>query len=136
MSGRFYVTTPIYYINDVPHLGTAYTTVIADVLRRFHQLRGDDTFFLTGTDEHGLKIERVAKERGISPKVFADEMSAPFRAAWQELGCDFDHFVRTTDAQHEAAVQSLWKRVQEAGDIYLGAYEGWYCVGCEAYYTE
>lgn len=136
MATRFYVTTPIYYINDVPHLGTAYTTIAADVLARYHRLRGHDTWFLTGTDEHGLKIERAAKERGQDPRSFADEMSAPFRQAWQKLGCSFDDFIRTTEERHESKVAELWKKVHEKGDLYLDAYEGWYCVGCEAYYTE
>lgn len=136
MATRFYVSTPIYYINDVPHLGTAYSTIAADVLARYHRVRGHDTWFLTGTDEHGLKIERAAKERGLSPQAFADEMSAPFRDAWTKLGCSFDDFIRTTEPRHEERVGEIWKRVEKSGDLYLGAYEGWYCVGCEAYYTE
>lgn len=136
MDTRFYVTTPIYYINDVPHLGTAYTTIAADILARYHRLRGHDTWFLTGTDEHGLKIERAAKEQGMEPAAFADKMSAPFREAWEKLGCSFDDFIRTTEPRHKEKVAKLWERVQASGDLYLGAYEGWYCVGCEAYYTE
>ncbi len=136
MSRPFYVTTPIYYINDVPHLGTAYSTIAADVLRRYHAVRGERTFFLTGTDEHGLKIERVAKERGLAPKAFADEMSAPFRETWPKLACAPDDFIRTTDERHERWAAELWKRVAASGDLYEGTYEGWYCVGCEAYYTE
>src|SRR5450432_627200 len=136
MPNRFYVTTPIYYINDVPHLGTAYTTIAADVMARYHRLRGEDSFFLTGTDEHGLKLERVAKERGLSPQVFSDQMSAPFRQTWPKLDCNYDYFVRTTDPDHEKRVGVLWDKVKARGDLYLGSYEGWYCVGCEAYYTE
>lgn len=136
MATRFYVTTPIYYINDVPHLGTAYTTIAADVIARYHRLRGHDTWFLTGTDEHGLKIERAAKEREMTPQAFADLMSAPFREAWEKLECSFDDFIRTTDKRHEDRVAELWRKVEEKGDLYLGSYEGWYCVGCEAYYTE
>jgi methionyl-tRNA synthetase len=136
MAERFYVTTPIYYVNDVPHLGTAYTTIAADVLTRYHRVRGRRSLFLTGTDEHGLKIARVAKERGLSPKAFADEMNEPFREAWPALGCVYDHFIRTTDPEHERKVQAIWQKVRDKGDLYLGAYEGWYCVGCEAYYTE
>src|SRR2546428_48338 len=105
--GRFYITTPIYYVNDVPHLGTAYTTIIADALRRFHILVGDETFMLTGTDEHGLKIERYAKEEGLAPKEFTDRMSARFREAWPKLDVGYDRFIRTTDQDHEACVKDL-----------------------------
>lgn len=136
MAERFYVTTPIYYINDVPHLGSAYTTVMADVLHRYAKLRGRDSRFLTGTDEHGLKIQRVAEARGISPQALADEVSAVFRATWPELGCTPDDFIRTSEARHQAGAQELWKRIEARGDLYLGHYEGLYCVGCEAYFTE
>ena len=134
--GRYYITTPIYYINDVPHLGTAYTTVAADVFARYRRLRGEDSFFLTGTDEHGLKIERASREAGLEPRAFCDKMSTPFREAWEKLGCDFNHFVRTTDAEHEACVGEIWRRIREKGDLYLGSYGGLYCVACETYYTE
>jgi methionyl-tRNA synthetase len=134
--GRFYVTTPIYYVNDVPHLGTAYTTVVADALRRFHLLVGDETFLLTGTDEHGQKIERVAAEMGASPKAFCDEVSAKFKDAWPKLDVACDRFIRTTDPDHEAFVQELWKKIEATGDLYLGDYEDWYCVGCESFKTE
>jgi methionyl-tRNA synthetase len=136
MSSRFYVTTPIYYINDVPHLGTAYTTVAADVLARYHRVRGEEAFFLTGTDEHGLKVERVAKDRGVDTRAFSDQMSEPFRRAWPKLSCNYDYFVRTTDPDHEKRIGEIWRKIKASGDLYLGAYEGWYCVGCEAYYTE
>jgi methionyl-tRNA synthetase len=132
----FYATTPIYYINDVPHLGTAYTTIAVDVITRYHRLRGDDTRFLTGTDEHGLKIERVAQERGMSSAEFAAQAAQPFQDAWPRLSCAFDDFIRTTEPRHEEGVQALWRKVRDNGELYLGAYEGWYCVGCEAYYTE
>jgi methionyl-tRNA synthetase len=134
--GSFYVTTPIYYVNDVPHLGTAYTTIIADALRRFHLLLGDDTYMLTGTDEHGLKIERQAKEVGLPPKVFTDQISERFREAWPKLEIQADRFIRTTDADHEAFVSELWKKIAGVGDLYKGSYEGWYCVGCEELKTE
>ncbi len=133
---HFAVTTPIYYVNDVPHLGTAYTTVCADALRRAHLLFGDATFFLTGTDEHGLKIERQATERGLTPQQFVDGASAPFRAAWPELLVTPDHFIRTTDAAHQAFVVELWKKIAANGDLYEGSYEDWYCVGCESFKTE
>ena len=134
--GRFYVTTPIYYVNDVPHLGTAYTTVVADALKRFHRVIGDETYMLTGTDEHGIKIERVAKEQGLEPKAFTDKISARFKEAWPKLDVEADRFIRTTDPDHEAFVQELWKKIEANGDLYEGEYEGWYCVGCESLKTE
>jgi len=136
MPSRFYVTTPIYYINDVPHLGSAYTTIAADVLYRYHRARGDESRFLTGTDEHGLKVQRVADEKGMTPQAYADEISAKFREAWPKLSCFPDDFIRTTEPRHKQWVQDLWKRIAERGDIYLGHYEGLYCVACEGYYTE
>ncbi|WP_437676739.1 methionine--tRNA ligase [Sorangium sp. So ce131] len=136
MASRFYVTTPIYYINDSPHLGTAYTTIAADVLCRYHRLRGQESRMLTGTDEHGLKIQRAAEARGMDPLAHADELSATFRAMWPRLGCAPDDFIRTSEPRHKKGVQELWRRIQARGDIYLGHYEGLYCVGCEAYYTE
>src|SRR3984885_9136029 len=132
----FYVTTPIYYVNDVPHLGSAYTTIAADVLRRYHLLRGEDARMLTGTDEHGQKIEREAQERGTTAKALVDEISAHFRAAWPKLDILADDFVRTTEPRHIAFVQELWKAIEKNGDLYEGAYEDWYCVGCESYKTE
>ncbi len=136
MRPRFYVTTPIYYVNDVPHLGTAYTTIVADALRRAHELMGCETRMLTGTDEHGLKLEREAHARGMTPLAFVDEMSARFRDAWPALEIETDDFIRTTEPRHESLVQEIWKRVARAGDLELGSYEDWYCVGCESYKTE
>ncbi|MCL2450089.1 MAG: methionine--tRNA ligase [Polyangiaceae bacterium] len=135
---RFYVTTPIYYVNDVPHLGTSYTTVAADALRRYHRLRGDVTRMLTGTDEHGLKLEREARERGIPTADFVREMSDRFEAAWPKLEVEPDDFIRTTQPRHEARVQWLWEEIRRRHpeDLYLGAYEGWYCVPCEELKTE
>jgi methionyl-tRNA synthetase len=133
---RFYVTTPIYYVNDVPHLGTAYTTIVADAIRRFHVLRGDETRMLTGTDEHGQKIEREAQQRGMTALDFATSMSARFRDAWPLLEIEMDDFVRTTEQRHEARVQDLWRTIAAKGDLYLGDYEGLYCVGCEELKTE
>jgi methionyl-tRNA synthetase len=106
---RFYVTTPIYYVNDVPHLGTAYTTVVADALRRFHLLRGDATRMLTGTDEHGLKIEREAQAKGVTPAAFVKDMSDRFEATWPKLEVRADDFIRTTQPRHEKLVQELWQ---------------------------
>ena len=133
---RFYVTTPIYYVNDVPHLGHAYTTIAADALARYHRMRGQDVRFLTGTDEHGLKIERAAKERGVSPQKFVDEISETFRVLPKPLHCEPDDFIRTSEARHKEVVQDLWRRCEKNGFIYEGTYEGLYCVHCEAYYTE
>jgi methionyl-tRNA synthetase len=131
-----YVTTPLYYVNDRPHIGTAYSTIAADVLARYHKLRGRPTRFLTGLDEHGLKIARAAEAKGMSPQAFTDEMQAPFKETWQLLGCDYDDFLRTTEPRHKQQAQALWRQIEARGDIYLGAYEDWYCVGCEAFYTE
>jgi methionyl-tRNA synthetase len=133
---RFYVTTPLYYVNDVPHIGTAYTTIVVDALRRYHALRGHDARSLTGTDEHGLKIEREAQERGMAPMAFADRMSARFRELWPKLEIHTDDFIRTTEKRHEDLVQWLWREIEKKGDLYLGTYEDWYCVGCESYKTE
>ena len=134
--GTFYVTTPIYYVNDVPHLGHAYTTVAADALARYHRARGHRTFFLTGTDEHGQKIEDVARERGKSPTEHADEVVVRFRETWKNLDVLPDDFIRTTEDRHEKVVRDMWQRLVDAGDIYLGSFEGLYCRKCEAYYTE
>ncbi len=136
MSESFYVTTPIYYANDAPHIGHAYTTVHADVLARWRRLHGDDVLFLTGTDEHGLKIQRAAEERGISPQEQTDLTSARYRDAWASLDISNDDFIRTTEDRHRTAVQALLQRIYDNGFIELAKYEGLYCVACEAYYTE
>jgi methionyl-tRNA synthetase len=136
MTSRFYITTPIYYVNDVPHLGHAYTTVAADALRRYHLLRGRESRMLTGTDEHGLKIERAAAEAGQTPQAFVDEISGRFRAAWPQLSVEPDDFIRTTERRHVELVQEIWRRIEANGDLYLGSYEDWYCVGCESYKTD
>ena len=136
MSGRFYVTTPIYYVNAAPHVGHAYTTIMADILARHHRQRGDDTFFLTGTDEHGDKIARAAEALGRTPKEHTDVISARFRELWGTFGLSHDFFIRTTDPEHMAGVQSVLERIYEAGDIYKGSYGGWYCTSCEAFYSE
>ncbi len=133
---KFYVTTPIYYVNDVPHIGHAYTTVAGDVLTRWRRLWGDDVVFVTGTDEHGLKVQRAAESRGITPQQLVDETATSFRTAWDELDIAYDDFIRTTEPRHHRAVQDFLQRVYDAGDIELGTYEGLYCVSCEAYYTE
>ncbi|MGQ0825566.1 MAG: methionine--tRNA ligase [Actinomycetota bacterium] len=135
MPDSFYVTTPIYYVNDVPHIGHAYTTVAGDVLTRWRRLWGDDVFFLTGTDEHGLKVQQSADARGITPKEMVDATALAFRAAWDQLDVAYDEFIRTTEPRHYRAVQQFMQAVYDAGDIELGTYEGLYCVACEAYYT-
>jgi methionyl-tRNA synthetase len=132
----YYVTTPIYYVNDVPHVGNAYTTIAADALKRLHALLGEDSRMLTGTDEHGLKLEREAAEKGQTAQAFVDVMSARFRAAWPHLSIEPDDFIRTTEPRHEQWVQELWRTIEKRGDLYLGNYEDWYCVGCESYKTE
>ena len=136
MTDRFYVTTPIYYVNDIPHIGHAYTTITADALARWHRLVGDDTFFLTGTDEHGLKVLRAAEESGLTPLEQADRTSARFRDAWELLDISYDDFIRTTEPRHARAVQALLQAVYDRGHIYKATYEGLYCVSCEAYYAE
>jgi methionyl-tRNA synthetase len=133
---RFYVTTPIYYVNDAPHIGHAYTTVVADALARWHRLIGDDVFFLTGTDEHGLKVQRAAEAHGMTPREWADQTVVRFQEAWAELDITNDDFIRTTEPRHYSSVQKLLQACYDAGDIELGTYEGLYCVACEAYYVE
>ncbi|MBU4268380.1 MAG: methionine--tRNA ligase [Acidobacteria bacterium] len=128
---KFYLTTPIYYVNDVPHIGHAYTTVLADVIKRYKRLRGFQVMFLTGTDEHGQKIERSATKQGLAPKQLADSMVERFKQLWQILNIDYDHFIRTTDEEHIKGVQKIFARVKEKGDIYLGEYAGHYCISCE-----
>ncbi len=134
--GRFYITTPIYYVNDAPHIGHAYTTITADAIARWHRLLGDDTFFLTGTDEHGLKVQRAAEENGLSPIEHADVTSQRFRDAWDLIDVAPDQFIRTTEERHHRSTQELLGRIRENGYIYESTYAGHYCVGCEAYYTE
>ena len=136
MGEPFYVTTPIYYPNDAPHIGHAYTSVAADTLARWRRLWGDDVMFVTGTDEHGLKIERAAQARGISPQELVDGTSAQFQALQPLLDLTNTDFIRTTEPRHEQAVQRFLQALYDAGDIELGTYEGLYCVSCEGYYTE
>ncbi|NPA52367.1 MAG: methionine--tRNA ligase [Aquificae bacterium] len=133
---KFYVTTPIYYVNDIPHLGHAYTTVAADVIARYNRQKGVDTFFLTGTDEHGLKIQKAAEEKGLLPKELADKTHIVFKKLWEVLDISYDRFIRTTDEDHIRAVMHIFQKCYENGDIYLSKYEGWYCVGCEEFKTE
>jgi methionyl-tRNA synthetase len=134
--GTFYLTTPIYYVNARPHLGHAYTTIVADAMARYHRLAGDETFLLTGTDEHGDKIAQAAAAGGVSPQAIADEISGAFRDAWRRLGITHDDFIRTTEPRHVAMVQAILQKLWDAGEIYLGRYGGNYCIGCERFYTE
>jgi len=138
MSARkpFYVTTPIYYVNDEPHIGHTYTTVVADALARYRRATGWDVRFLTGTDEHGQKIERAAAKQGLTPIALADRVVSRYHELWQRLGISHDDFIRTTEPRHHAGVHALIARMQAAGDLYLGSYEGMYCAGCEAFYPE
>ncbi len=136
MSNTFYITTPIYYVNASPHIGHAYTTIVADVLARYHRMIGDKTFFATGTDEHGDKIAEAAQKAGITPKAYADKISAQFRSLWPELSISNDYFIRTTDPNHIETVRHILQKVYEAGDIYFGSYGGYYCFGCERFLTE
>jgi methionyl-tRNA synthetase len=133
---RFYVTTPIYYVNDVPHVGHAYTTVAADALARWHRLLGDDVLFLTGTDEHGDKIARAAEEHGVTPQEWVDSTSVRFREAWEDLDISNDDFIRTTEPRHRASVQRFLQTVHDNGYTELGVYRGLYCVSCEDYKKE
>ncbi len=136
MSKTFYITTPIYYVNAEPHIGHAYSTIVADVLNRYHRLDGCETFFLTGTDEHGDKIVAAAEKAGSTPQQYVDRISTLFRALWPKLNISHTAFIRTTDPQHKKTVQLILNRVMEHDDIYFSAYEGLYCVGCERFYTE
>ncbi len=129
----YYLTTPIYYVNDVPHIGHAYTTIIADTVARYSRLKGIDTFFLTGTDEHGQKIEEAARKRGKTPKEYADEISAKFKELWDEFEISYDKFIRTTDPEHIKGVQKAFLEMYKKGDIYKDYYEGHYCVSCESF---
>ena len=133
---RFYATTPIYYVNAEPHLGHAYTTIVGDALTRWHRLLGDDVKFLTGTDEHGLKIQQAAEAAGQSPQEFTDAIAPKFEAAWGRLNIANDDFIRTTEPRHKAAVTELLQRCYDAGDIELDTFSGKYCVACEEYYSD
>lgn len=133
---NFYISTPIYYVNAKPHLGHAYTTIVADALTRFHKMRGDNTLFITGTDEHGDKIVQAAEKANLSPKEFVDDISSQFRKLWPDLEIAYNFFERTTSQKHIKLVQDFLQRVYDAGDIYFGEFGGYYCYGCERFYTE
>ncbi|PIW63522.1 MAG: methionine--tRNA ligase [Candidatus Omnitrophica bacterium CG12_big_fil_rev_8_21_14_0_65_50_5] len=133
---KFYITTPIYYVNAKPHIGHAYSTIVADVLARFWREKGYQVHFLTGTDEHGQKIQKAADEKGISPKEFTDQISPKFRDLWAALNVKNDDFIRTTEPRHMTTVQKVLQTLKDSGHIYEGSYGGWYCVPCETFYTE
>lgn len=134
--GKFYLTTPVYYVNDVPHLGHAYTTIAADVLSKYRKLYGDEVFFLTGTDEHGNKILQAAKEKNLSPQELADQMVDKFKKLWDKLLISYSDFIRTTEPRHTRVVENVFLRLYEKGDIYKGKYRGWYCVPCESFWLQ
>ncbi|MDR2400185.1 MAG: methionine--tRNA ligase [Deferribacteraceae bacterium] len=136
MSETFYITTPIYYVNDVPHIGHLYTTLAVDTIARYKRLRGIDTFFLTGTDEHGQKIAQAAAAKNLTPQELADQVVTRYIALWEKLGISNDDFIRTTEKRHIETVQAAFELLREKGDIYPGDYEGWYCTPCEAFWTE
>jgi len=133
---RFYVTTPIYYVNDKPHIGHAYTTILADVLARYHRLLGVPTFFLTGTDEHGQKVQRAAEKAGMTPQQQADATVVRFQELWRRIAITHDDFIRTTEPRHIQVVQAILQDLYERGEIYRAEYDGWYCVPCERFFME
>ncbi|MFH1732032.1 MAG: methionine--tRNA ligase [Planctomycetota bacterium] len=132
----FYVTTPIYYVNDVPHIGHSYTTIAADVLARYHRLRGADVHFLTGTDEHGTKVQRAAEANGETPLEYATRIAKDYQALWQRFDITYDDFIRTTEPRHETVVRRLFEELHKRGDLTLGEYAGWYCASCENFLAE
>lgn len=133
---RFYITTPIYYVNDHPHIGHIYTTLVADVVARFRRGKGEQVYFLTGTDEHGQNIERAAEKRGIQPLELADEVVSRYHSLWQAFGISHDDFIRTTEERHRLGVEEMIRRIDAKGDFYTSHHEGWYCSSCEAFYTD
>jgi methionyl-tRNA synthetase len=136
MAQKFYVTTPIYYINDVPHIGHTSTTIAADIVARYHKVLGEEVFFLTGTDEHGAKVAEAAEKYGLPPKEYCDKISKTFEDIWPKLDISYDYFIRTTNPQHEKIVQEILEKIHQKGDIYKAEYNGLYCVGCEGYVNE
>src|ERR1700693_272094 len=132
----FFVTTPIYYVNDVPHIGHAYTTIAADAIARYKRLTGHEVLFLTGTDEHGQKVEESARQNGEEPIRLADRVVLRFQNLWKQLDISHSDFIRTTEERHIRAVGHFFKRIYEKGDIYPGEYEDWYCVPCESFWTD
>ncbi|PJE68330.1 methionine--tRNA ligase, partial [Candidatus Shapirobacteria bacterium CG10_big_fil_rev_8_21_14_0_10_38_8] len=136
MTKKFFITTPIYYVNDVPHIGHTCTTIAADILARYHKLLGEDVFFLTGTDEHGNKVAQEAAAAGLTPKEFCDKVSRSFKEIWPKLNIQYDYFIRTTDPRHEKIASAVVQKLYDKGYIYKGMYEGFYCLGCEKFLNE
>lgn len=133
---KYYITTPLYYVNAKPHIGHAYTNILCDTFTRFHRFLGKDVFFMTGTDEHGTKIEKTAREQGMEPQAYVDQIVPHFKELWDLLGIKHDYFIRTTDAEHKATVQEILKDLEAKGEIYKATYEGWYSIKSETFYTE
>ena len=136
MSEKFYITTAITYTSGKPHIGNTYEIILTDAIARFMRMQGRDVFFMTGTDEHGQKIELKAAEKGISPKQFVDGVAAQIKDIWAQMGVKYDKFIRTTDPAHERVVQHIFRKFTESGDIYKSEYEGMYCTPCESFWTE
>ncbi|OGX12029.1 MAG: methionine--tRNA ligase [Omnitrophica bacterium RIFOXYB12_FULL_50_7] len=136
MTKTYYLTTPIYYVNGKPHIGHAYTSILCDTFARFHRLLGKPVFYITGTDEHGIKVQKAALEQGKEPKAFVDEIVPEFKELWRVLGIQYDHFIRTTDDYHKTVVQKVLSDLEKKGDIYKASYHGWYCTPCESFWTE
>jgi len=133
---KFYITTPIYYINDIPHIGHTSATVVVDIVARMHRQKGEEVFFLTGTDEHGQKVAQSAEKAGLTPQEYCDKISPKFEQAWKDLNVSFDYFIRTTNSKHKKVVAEVLEKIYKKGDIYKGKYEGKYCIGCEKFLTE
>jgi methionyl-tRNA synthetase len=136
MTKTYYLTTPIYYVNGKPHIGHAYTSILCDTFARFHRMIGEKVFYITGTDEHGIKVQKAALEQGKDPKAFVDEIVPQFKELWRILGIQYDHFIRTTDDYHKKTVQKVLSELEAKGDIYKASYHGWYCTPCESFWTE
>lgn len=136
MTKTYYLTTPIYYVNGKPHIGHAYTSILCDTFARFHRMIGENVFYITGTDEHGIKVQKAAAEQGKDPKAFVDEIVPQFKELWKVLGIEYDHFIRTTDDYHKKTVQKVLSDLEAKGDIYKASYQGWYCTPCESFWTE
>jgi len=136
MTKPYYITTPLYYVNARPHIGHAYTNILCDTFARFRRFLGEEVFFMTGTDEHGTKIDKAAREQGVSPKTYADEMVPEFKALWKLLGIQYDYFIRTTDSQHEQVVQNILRHLDRNGTVVRARYVGSYCTPCESFWTQ
>lgn len=136
MDKTYYLTTPIYYVNGKPHIGHAYTSILCDTFARFHRMIGEKVFYITGTDEHGIKVQKAALQENKDPKAFVDEIVPQFKDLWKELGIEYDYFIRTTDANHKQVVQKVLADLEKKGDIYQAKYQGWYCTPCESFWTE